>query len=49
MGLRGKQDIFQFCDFTVSGASFKHKHPPDFSDYHINEKSPEIKLKSVGL
>ena len=49
MGLRGKQNIFQFCDFMVSGASFKHKRPLDFSDYNINEKSPEIKLKSVGL
>ena len=25
VGLRGKQNIFQMCDFLASGSSFKHK------------------------
>ena len=47
VGLRWTQNVFQLCDFMVSGASFKHKyHPEFFLAYQISGKDPKSSWKA---
>ena len=50
VGLRGKQNIFQICDFLVSVASFKHlKLHEVFLKHETSEKRSKIRMESLGF